>query len=196
MASASLSSVDGFFQIVEFIYRNTFVIHGTSPQLLYVFEIKYLNGSTILDSIELLHTIEASYYHRSDITLSPSGMSESRLVMLGVSREVKGLVISHNKVIPPAIVQLGRCSNDWDIKNCCALGISASLFFDHARKTYGIVTQEWNVALPDQPTPLPLPSHRVALRFPRGLAAFDESTGRLVFLNNGWNHALLVVDLV
>lgn len=182
------------FQFAEFIHNNILIVYGASPHLLYLFEINCPDGSTIPDSIKLLHTIEASYYYRSDIVSFP-GLSESRLVMLGTSKEMKGFVISHDKTIPPVVIQLGRCNNDWDIRNCCVLGISGSLFFDRTNNAYGIVTHEWDPALPDQSIPLPLPNHPAPCP-PHGCLAFDEDTGRLVFLNDSWDHTLLVVDVI
>lgn len=182
------------FQVVEFIYKSVFAIRTASPHLVHLFEINCPDGSTTPDSIKLLHTVEAYYCHFSYILPFP-GILESRFVMLGASREVKGLVIPHDKTISPTVVQLGRCHEDWDLMNCCMVGICGSLIFDRESKTYGILTHDWNPTITGRSIPPLLPKHQ-APHLSDELLTFDEGTGRLVFLNDTWDHTLLIVDVV
>lgn len=172
---------------MEFINGNIFAVYATSPDLLYLFEIACLDGSSSPDTIKLLHTVKISYHQRSEIR-SFSGMS--RLVMLTSDKELKGLVIPHDKSVPPKIVELGRCKSDWDPQHCCVLGISASLFFDEENNTCAIVTHGWDS------TPSSVQNYPVQSLLPhlRGMeTAFDQDIGRLVF---PWEHELFLVDLI
>lgn len=160
--------------MVEFINKNVFAMCSTEPHLLYLFEITCVDGSHSPNAIKLLHTVELSFDRKSDIRRFPG---VSMLVTL-FSDELKGVVIPHDKTIPPTVVELGRCGSDWDPRHCCALGISASLFFNETDRTCEILAHEWNLScsvsskhsyLLDRPR-----------RFPR-LVRFDQDTGRLVF---------------
>lgn len=162
---------------MEFIDKDVFAVCGSSPNLVYILEIMRLDGSHSPHTIKLLHTVEISFSERSEIRRFPD---VSRFVMLTLDKELKGLVIPHDKTVAPTVVELGRYKGDWLPRDCCALGVSASLFFDETNNTYEILTPEWN------PPSSVISKHSTStldppLRLPAMLSGFDQDTGRLLF---------------
>ncbi|XP_006455440.1 hypothetical protein AGABI2DRAFT_121372 [Agaricus bisporus var. bisporus H97] len=190
-----------FFNAINFVHDDTFVVLGTSPDAVYVLEI-----NPITRSITLLHTIIIETSSDCDLWWSDivgfPGSSESRMVFLGYNPTfLRGIVIPHHKNIPATKVEFAEVQSDWNqTPNLTALGLSVSLFFqsDWLQDVglFRIFSQSWDISQPNQLADYFSVDYE-SMNDGFELASFDQNIGRVAYIvYDGSTACISVVDLV
>ncbi|KAF7762292.1 hypothetical protein Agabi119p4_8885 [Agaricus bisporus var. burnettii] len=190
-----------FFNAINFVHDDTFVVLGTSPDAVYVLEI-----NPITRSITLLHTIIIETSSDCDLWWSDivgfPGSSESRMVFLGYNPTfLRGIVIPHHKNIPATKVEFAEVQSDWNrTPNLTALGPSVSLFFqsDWLQDVglFRIFGQSWDISHPNQLADYFSVDYE-SMNGGFELASFDQNIGRVAYIvYDGSTARISVVDLV